>query len=152
MAEALPENWRVDTAWDRADLTAAHAYLVTAYWCEGIPLDLLERAMRSSLNFVLRDETGRLRGYARAITDQATFAYLCDVFVEDGLRGRGLGDALIAAVMAHPALQGLRRFSLFTRDAHGLYARHGFQPLATPDRGMEVVRPGLYLQNKEESK
>lgn len=87
-----------------------------------------------------------MQGYARVITDQATFAYLCDVFVEEAKRGLGLGDWLIQQVLAAPELQGLRRFSLITRDAHGLYARHGFKPLATPDRGMEIARPGLYLQ------
>ena len=150
METGLPEGWCVDTAWGQADVDAAHAYLVTAYWCEGISRSLLERAMRGSLNFVLRDPLGRLKGYARVISDRATFAYLCDVFVEESLRGRGLGHAMVSAVTDAPDLQGLRRFSLFTRDAHGLYARHGFKPLATPDRGMEIVRPGLYLENQSE--
>lgn len=142
----LPPGWRVDTSWGQADLDAVHAYLVTAYWCEGIPRAVLERAMAGSLNFVLRDPPGRLRGYARVVSDRVTFAYLCDVFIDEPLRGQGLGDALIACLIAAPELQGLRRFCLFTRDAHGLYARHGFTPLAAPDRGMEIVRPGLYLK------
>ncbi|MBV8500907.1 MAG: GNAT family N-acetyltransferase [Paucibacter sp.] len=111
----------------------------------------MRRAMEGSLNYVLRDEKGALIGYARVITDRATFAYLCDVFVLEAWRGRGLGDHLIGQVMARPELQGLRRFTLFTRDAHTLYARHGFKPLATPDRGMEVVRPDVYLQTSETS-
>jgi GNAT superfamily N-acetyltransferase len=130
--------------WSEADLDLIHAELARCYWCEGIPRATVERAMRGSLNFLLRED-GALVGYARVISDRATFAYLCDVFVLEACRGRGLGDWLIAQVLAHPELQGLRRFSLFTRDAHALYARHGFTPLAAPDRGMEIVRPGLYL-------
>lgn len=131
--------------WSEADLDLIHAELARCYWCEGIPRATVERAMCGSLNFLLRED-GALVGYARVISDRATFAYLCDVFVLEACRGRGLGDWLIAQVLAHPELQGLRRFSLFTRDAHALYARHGFTPLAAPDRGMEIVRPGLYLR------
>lgn len=140
------QGWRVDREWTAEDFDAIHAFLSRAYWCEGIPRETLERAMRGSLNFVLRNATGRLQGYARVISDQATFAYLCDVFIDESQRGQGLSDWLIGQVMAARELQGLRRFSLFTRDAHGLYERHGFKPLAAPDRGMEIVRPGLYLQ------
>lgn len=140
------QGWRIDREWSEADFEAIHAFLSRSYWCEGIPRETLARAMRGSLNFVLRDAESRLQGYARVITDQATFAYLCDVFIEEAQRGRGLGHWLIDQVLAAPELQGLRRFSLFTRDAHGLYERHGFKPLATPDRGMEITRPGLYLQ------
>ncbi len=131
--------------WSEAYLDLIHAELARCYWCEGIPRATVERAMRGSLNFLLRED-GALVGYARVISDRATFAYLCDVFVLEACRGRGLGDWLIGQVLAHPELQGLRRFSLFTRDAHTLYARHGFTPLAAPDRGMEIVRPGLYLR------
>jgi GNAT superfamily N-acetyltransferase len=131
--------------WSEADLDLIHAELARCYWCEGIPRATVERAMRGSINFLLREDDA-LVGYARVISDRATFAYLCDVFVLEACRGRGLGDWLIAQVLAHPELQGLRRFSLFTRDAHALYARHGFTPLAAPDRGMEIVRPGLYLR------
>lgn len=135
--------------WDEADLALIHGQLSRCYWCEGMPRALLERAMRGSLNFLLRED-GELVGYARVISDRATFAYLCDVFVVEAWRGRGLGDWLIGQVVAHPELQGLRRFSLFTRDAHSLYQRHGFAPLATPSRGMEIVRPGHYLQTAKE--
>jgi len=83
-------------------------------------------------------------GFARVITDRATYAYLADVFVLDEYRGRGLGTWLMSVIMAHPALQGLRRFALATRDAHALYARFGFQPLARPERHMEIHRPDVY--------
>jgi len=143
---------QLDTHWNEADLDLVHGFISQTYWAQGISRALMRRAMEGSLNFVLRDEAGALLGYARVISDRATFAYLCDVFVLEACRGRGLGDWLVAQVVAHPELQGLRRFSLFTRDSHSLYARHGFKPLATPERGMEVVRPGLYLQASEESR
>jgi len=134
--------------WDESDLSAVHAVLVRSYWCEGIPRETLARAMRGSLNFLLHDaESGELVAYARVVSDRATFAYLCDVFVIESRRGEGLGRRLMERVAAHPDLQGLRRFSLVTRDAHGLYAKFGFTPLVAPERGMEIVRPGLYLHS-----
>jgi GNAT superfamily N-acetyltransferase len=89
---------------------------------------------------------GELVGFARVVTDRATFAYLCDVFVLATQRGRGVARALLGAIDAHPDLQGLRRFLLFTRDAHGLYARHGFAPLTHPGRGMERLESDLYTR------
>lgn len=153
MSVAVP-SCHVVHDWDEADLDLIHAVISRSYWAEGMPRALLVRAMRSSLNFLLRADApagarGDLLGYARVISDRATFAYLCDVFVVEHRRGLGLGQALMAAVMAHEDLQGLRRFSLFTRDAHALYARYGFQPLAAPDLGMEIVRPGLYLLSSQ---
>ena len=149
MNSAAP-SCRVVHDWDEADLELIHGFISRSYWAEGMPRDLLARAMRGSLNFLLRTNgDDALIGYARVISDRATFAYLCDVFVLEDWRGRGLARQLIAAVMTHEDLQGLRRFSLFTRDAHSLYARHGFKPLAAPERGMEIVRPGLYLSKSE---
>ncbi|WP_397534027.1 GNAT family N-acetyltransferase [Roseateles sp.] len=149
MNSAAP-SCRVAHDWDEADLELIHGFISRSYWAEGMPRDLLARAMRGSLNFLLRTNgDDALIGYARVISDRATFAYLCDVFVLEDWRGRGLARKLMAAVMTHEDLQGLRRFSLFTRDAHSLYARHGFKPLAAPERGMEIVRPGLYLSQSE---
>ncbi|OWQ84727.1 GNAT family N-acetyltransferase [Roseateles aquatilis] len=142
----LPFDPVLDERWTEADLDVVHGFIGRTYWAEGIPRETMRRAMQGSLNLLMRDPSGTLIGYARVISDRATFAYLCDVFVIEDWQGRGLGDWLITRVVAHPALQGLRRFSLVTRDAHALYARHGFQPLAAPERGMEVVRPGLYRQ------
>ena len=144
---------RIAHHWGEDEFTLIHGVLSRCYWCEGIPRALLARAMQGSLNFLLFNglPTGEdaLVGYARVISDRATFAYLCDVFVLEDWRGRGLGDWLISQVVAHPELQGLRRFNLVTRDAHSLYARHGFTALGAPERGMEIVRPGLYLNLKE---
>lgn len=139
------DGYRLSFAAADLDAVAAHAFLTRAYWCEGIPLALVERAIANSLCIALRTAEGQV-GFARVVTDRTTFAYLCDVYVLDGHRGRGLATWMIEALMAHADLQGLRRFMLFTRDAHALYRGHGFTPLATPQRGMEIVRPGLYLQ------
>ena len=127
----------------RLDASAVHSYLSRAYWCVGIPRDTVERALRHSLCFGLYDE-GRQVGLARVITDHATFAYLCDVYVLESHRGRGLGKWLIECVMAHVSTLGLRRFNLATRDAHSLYARHGFKPLAQPENHMELHKPDIY--------
>jgi GNAT superfamily N-acetyltransferase len=128
----------------RLDLTAVHAFLVTAYWCEGIPREVLARAIANSLCFSLLEEGRCQVGLARVCTDSATFAYLMDVYVLPERRGQGLGRWLIECVMDHPRLAGLRRCSLITRDAHGLYAPFGFRQLAHPDRHMEIVKPDLY--------
>lgn len=127
----------------RLDVTAIHAYLTRAYWSEQIPREMIERAVRHSLCFGLFEGTTQI-GLARVVTDCATFAYLCDVYVLESHRGRGLGKWLIECVMAHPQLQGLRRFNLVTRDAHGLYAPHGFQSLAKPENHMERHKPDIY--------
>jgi len=140
---------KLDDQWSEADLDAVHGFISRSYWAEGIPRELMRKAMEGSLNFILRDEEGRLAAYARVISDRATFAYLCDVFVPEALRGRGHSKHLMAELMQHPSLQGLRRFTLFTKDAHALYAGFGFAPLAAPERAMEIARPGLYLQSKE---
>jgi GNAT superfamily N-acetyltransferase len=137
--------YRLSFAAEDIDAVAAHAFLTRAYWCEGIPLALIERAIANSLCIALLARGEGQVGFARVVTDRTTFAYLCDVYVLEDHRGQGLADWMVQSLLAHPDLQGLRRFMLFTRDAHPLYARHGFKPLAAPDRGMEVVRPGIYL-------
>jgi GNAT superfamily N-acetyltransferase len=138
--------YRLSFAPEDLDARAAHAFLRGAYWCEGIPLETVERAIAHSLCIALHAGGAGQVGFARVVTDRATFAYLCDVYVLDAHRGRGLATWMIETLLAHADLQGLRRFMLFTRDAHALYTGHGFAPLATPQRGMEIVRPGLYLQ------
>jgi GNAT superfamily N-acetyltransferase len=126
------------------DLTLLHDYLSRqAYWSAGIPLDTLERAVAGSLCFGLY--AGDLQiGFARVVTDRATFAYLCDVFVLPEYRGRGLSKWLMECVMANPDLQGLRRFVLVTRDAHELYAKFGFETPTNPASYMHIHRPDVY--------
>jgi GNAT superfamily N-acetyltransferase len=138
-------RFEVDTVPDRLDVDAIHNYLTRSYWAEGISRDTVARSLAGSLCFGLY-EGSRQIGLARVITDRATFAYLCDVYVLEHARGRGLGQWLVATTLAHPALAGLRRFMLATRDAHALYARHGFTALRAPERMMEILRPDLYRQ------
>ena len=133
----------------RLDLAVVHGFLAASYWAAGIPLDVVRRSIAGSLAcglYRLPAAAGPWRqvGFARAVTDRATFAYLADVFVLAEERGRGLGTFLVEAVMAHPELAGLRRWLLVTRDAHGLYRKLGFQPLAVPERHMERLVPDLY--------
>jgi ribosomal protein S18 acetylase RimI-like enzyme len=137
------DGFTVSTDPARLDVDAIHAFLTTAYWCEGIPRETVAKALASSLCFGLY-QAQRQIGLARVITDFTTFAYLCDVYVLPEFRGRGLGHWLMEHVMAHPDLQGLRRFSLVTRDAHELYRAFGFAEVQSPERHMEIVRPGIY--------
>ncbi|MFN7629184.1 MAG: GNAT family N-acetyltransferase [Pirellula sp.] len=106
-------------------------------------MDVLTRAIDGSICFGLFFRDAQV-GFARVITDRATFAYLCDVYVLPEYRGRGLARWLMEVVVAHPDLQGLRRFVLVTRDAHGLYEKFGFKPLARPEGYMELHRPNIY--------
>jgi ribosomal protein S18 acetylase RimI-like enzyme len=141
--DATRGAYTISTDSARMDLDAIHAYLSRSYRAEGVPRAIVERSLLGSLAFGLFHR-GTQVGLARAVTDRATFAYLCDVYVLEEHQGRGLGRWLIETVMTHPDLQGLRRFSLVTRDAHDLYSKFGFGSLASPDRHMEIVRPGLY--------
>ncbi len=128
----------------RFDLAAAHAFLSSSYWARDIPVAVLRKAIENSL-CVAAFDGARQVGFARVVTDRATFAYLADVYVLEDHRGRGLSRRLVAALLGHPELQGLRRLMLVTRDAHGLYEKFGFTALAHPERVMELHRPGVYL-------
>ena len=140
---AVPDGYRLSFDPADADPVAAHAYLTRSYWSPGIPLEAVARAMRHSLCCTVHDAGGQI-GMARAITDYATHAYLADVYVLEEHQGKGLAQAMVAAMKAHPELQGLRRWMLFTRDAHTLYARFGFAPLAHPERAMLLDFPDVY--------
>jgi GNAT superfamily N-acetyltransferase len=141
------DAYEISTDPSRLDVDAMHAYLTRSYWSPGIPRETVERAARHSLCFGVYERAGGAQvGLARVVTDHATFAYLCDVYVLEEHRGHGLGKRLIEEVMAHPALTGARRAMLATRDAHGLYARHGFR--APPDDGvlLQILRPDMYRE------
>jgi GNAT superfamily N-acetyltransferase len=129
----------------KLDVVAIHGYLSRAYWSEGIPRDIVEKAIANSLCFGLFHGENQI-GLARVVTDRATYAYLCDVYVLEEFRGKGFGVWLMECVMSHPDLQGLRRFSLATRDAHGLYEKFGFAELKKPESQMETVHHGIYLR------
>jgi GNAT superfamily N-acetyltransferase len=135
----------------RLDPVAIHQYLTRSYWAKGIPLDVVRRSLEGSLCFGLYHDSRQV-GFARVITDRATFAYLGDVYVLEQHRGVGLGKWLMDTVFAHPALSGLRRFILATRDAHSLYARYGFTPLRNPAGYLEIHRPEIYQANSAEAR
>jgi len=127
------------------DVDVIHRYLSReSYWARGIPHEIVERSLQNSLCIGIYTPSHAQVGLARVVTDFATFAWLCDVFVLAPHRGNGLGKALVQAVLSHPRLQGLRRFSLGTQDAHGLYAQFGFTALAAPERHMERRNPNAY--------
>jgi len=140
----VASDYEISTDPTRLDFGAMHAYLTRSYWSPGIPFATVERAARHSLCFGLYEKSsGKQVGLSRVVTDHATFAYLCDVYVLEEHRGHGLGKLLMRAVMAHPALTGARRAMLGTRDAHGLYRQFGFADAGTGIL-MEIVRPDLY--------
>ena len=130
-----------DAAWLDEDLI--HKVLSTGYWAEGIPREVVARSIRNSLCFGVFEGAKQV-GFARVISDYATFAYLADVFLIESHRGRGLAKFLMECIFRHPELQGLRRWTLLTRDAHGFYAQFGFRPLAHPERFMELHNPDVY--------
>jgi GNAT superfamily N-acetyltransferase len=138
------DDYLVSTDPQLLDLRVIHDFLSNrSYWAVGIPLDVVRRSVENSLCFGLYQGVSQI-GFARVVTDRATFAYLADVFVLEAHRGQGLSKWLLDCVMRHPHLQGLRRFLLGTLDAHGLYQRHGFTALTTPERFLEIFRPSVY--------
>lgn len=149
MNSAVPqtaEGYRISSDRAEVDIAATHAFLSQCYWSRGIPLQTVARAIENSLCFSVKDATGNQVGFARVVTDQATFAYLCDVYVLPEHSGCGLGKRLMQAVTDWPGLQGLRRFVLATRDAHGLYAQYGFTALSAPGNFMEVLQADIYTR------
>ena len=145
-----PTTWRrgeyeISTDPDRIDLDLVHGWLAGSYWAAGIPRETVARSIAGSLCFGIY-RGARQVGFGRVVSDRATFAWLADVFVPEEERGRGLAGWLMECVLAHPDLQGLRRFLLATRDAHALYAKHGFKPLAAPERFMERHDPRVYAR------
>jgi GNAT superfamily N-acetyltransferase len=128
------------------DRALVHGFLSErSYWAPGVPRETVDRSIENSLCFGVYQSERQL-GFARVVTDYATFAWLADVFILEPARGQGLGKRLVAAVLAHPGLQGLRRFLLGTADAHGLYARFGFTPIARVERFMEICPANIYQQ------
>ena len=130
-------TYDISTDPGRLQLAAIHAYLTRSYWSPGIPRELVARAIANSLCFGVYQGDAQV-GFARVVTDKASFAYLADVYVLEEHRGRGLSKRLVEQVLAHPELQGMRRFLLATRDAHGLYAQFGFKAPVKPENFMEI--------------
>lgn len=127
-----------------SDIEIIHGVLRETYWSPGVPRDVVAKACANSMCAIARDDTGKLIGFARLVTDKATFAWLCDVIVLPGRQGKGLGRALVRTFQTHPELQGLRRWLLGTKDAHGVYTALGFEPLTAPERFMQIKNPRPY--------
>jgi N-acetylglutamate synthase-like GNAT family acetyltransferase len=138
----------ITTDISKIDILFVHDYLANhSYWARGIPLETVCKSIEHSLCFaVLKDDA--MIGFARMITDKATFCYLCDVFIIEDQRGKGYSKMLMQTIMAYPELQGLRRYMLATFDAHGLYRQFGFEALSTPERIMEIQYQEVYAPNE----
>jgi GNAT superfamily N-acetyltransferase len=140
MASELPAGFEISTDPARLDVALVHEFLRASYWAEGRRRSVVERSIEHSLCFG-GYHAGRQVAFARVVSDRAVFAYLMDVFVVPEFRGHGISKALMRAILDHPDLQNLRMFLLGTRDAHGLYERFGFRPLADPDRMLAIHNP-----------
>ena len=140
------DGFTIITDTSKMDIDVIHGYLSRSYWAQGIPRTIVEKSMEGSLCFaVLQDN--RQVGFARVITDKATFGYLADVFILEEYRGKGLSKWLMEIILGHPELQNFRRFLLSTRDAHGLYRQFGFEDLVSPENWMQVYNPDRYKMN-----
>ena len=142
----------ISTDKSKLDIETIHKFLVQSYWSPNIPREIVARAIENSFCFGIYFGTPaeeKQIGFARVITDFATYAYLADVLVLEEYRGQGLSKWLMQCIIEHPALQGFRRFTLATKDAHGLYAQFGFTPLQSPDRYMERFDPDVYQKKKQ---
>lgn len=142
-AEHRQGEYVITTDPARFDFDVVHGYLTSCYWAEGIPRETVRRAIENSLCFALLAGEKHV-GFARVITDHATYAYLADVFILEAHQGCGLGKWMMECILGDPRLQGLRRWSLVTRDAHGLYERFGFSALENPQRYMELMFKDVY--------
>jgi len=141
------DGFRVSDDIALLDIDLIHTVLRDSYWAAGIPRDVVDRSLRGSLCFGVYEGEAQV-GFARCVTDRATYAYLADVFVLPSHRGRGIAKWLMDCIVAHPDLQGLRRWSLITRDAHRLYGQYGFVPLQNPDRYMEKLDLEVYAKRR----
>jgi GNAT superfamily N-acetyltransferase len=143
-------GYEISTDPARVDVELVHEFLTNSYWAKGIPLATVGRSIENSIPFGVYHGQ-QLVGFARIISDLATFAYLADVFIVPSHRGRGLSRWLMECIVGHPDLQGLRRWMLATQDAHGLYARFGFTAISSPERWMEIHRAHIYASLSPET-
>ena len=135
-------NYFISTDKSKIDIEYVHGFLSQSYWSPGVPIKVVKKAMKGSLCFGVYYQDKQI-GYARIVTDRATFAYLADVFIDENYRGKGLGKWLVEAILAHPHLRGLRRILLAIKDAHKLYEQCGFTSVSNPERYM-VYNPTAY--------
>jgi GNAT superfamily N-acetyltransferase len=135
--------YSISTSKEKLDVDFICRFLAHSYWAENIPKETVQKSIDGSMCFGVYD-AGKQIGFARVITDHATFGYLADVFIDEPYRGHGLSKWLMEVIMGHPALQGFRSWQLATRDAHGLYAKFGFKPLDNPAVIMRKTAPDIY--------
>jgi len=140
------DDYEISTDPARVDVELVHEFLTNSYWAKGISLESVRLSIENSITFGVY-HSQQLVGFARIISDLATFAYLADVFILPTHRGRGLSRWLMECIVSHPDLQGLRRWMLATQDAHGLYAKFGFSVIRSPERWMEIHRPDVYARS-----
>ncbi|MBC7921559.1 MAG: GNAT family N-acetyltransferase [Ferruginibacter sp.] len=138
-----PDEFTVSTDRSRLDLAVIHGFLSRSYWAKNIPKETVQRSIEHSLCFGVYHRDQQV-GFARVISDFSTVAYVCDVFILEPYRGEGLSKQLMSHIKGHPDLQGLRRWMLVTRDAHGLYEQFGFTNVAHPERYLEIVVTNAY--------
>lgn len=145
----LKKGFFISTDQSLLDFEVVYNFLdKDSYWSKGVPVDTLKKAIENSFCFGVYKE-GKQIGLARIITDKAVFAYICDLFILPDYRGTGLSKWLLQTIVNHPELQGLRRWSLGTADAHGLYSQFGFTPISKPEIWMEIVTPYQTLKEEE---
>lgn len=144
IVEETKNNFIISNDKAKLDIDAIHQYIGgESYWAQGIPFDVLKKAIDNSMCFGVYDNNKQI-GFARMITDYSTFAYLADVYILESYRGKGLSKWLMEFIMNHPDMKGLRRYMLATKDAHGLYLQYGFKPVANPENIMEIRNPDIY--------
>ena len=141
--EWFKDNFCITTDKGKIDIAYVHQFLAQSYWAKNIPLSVVQQSVKGSLCFAVLYNKKTI-GFARVITDEATFAYLADVFIDEPYRGIGLSKWLVQTILAYPSLQHLRRFMLATRDAHGLYSQFGFEPISHPERWLQIHKPDVY--------
>lgn len=138
------ENFIISDEKEKLDAEYIHDYLSNkSYWAEDIPLETVKKSIDGSICFGMYENAKQI-GFARVVTDKATFGYLADVFIDENYRAQGLSKWLMEIIMIYPELQGLRRWMLGTKDAHSLYEKFGFEPLENPKRVMHIYNADVY--------
>ena len=143
-------NFKISTDKSKLNFNVIYNFIANSYWAKGIPNSVMQKAIDNSMCFGVYSADNEQVGFARVVTDNATFAYLADVFITPDLQGNGLSKLLIKTIVEHPELQGLRRFLLATSDAHGLYAQYGFKPIDNPALLMQINPKNVYEGNTPE--
>ena len=138
------KGFSITTDSSQFDFNVIYDFIRQSYWAKDIPATVMQKAIENSLCFAVLDNDNHQVGFARVITDYATFGYLADVFIVEEQRGKGLSKWLVDTIVKHPDLQGLRRLMLATYDAHGLYAQYGFEPVVQPENLMQIWDPNVY--------